>query len=65
MSKQKTIAELKAKMKALADEIKKKENEEAIKIGQWVQSATGQTELSGIIKNYKLIKIEEGVKNGN
>lgn len=58
MSKQKTIAELKAKMNALADEIKKKENEEAIKIGQWFQSQTGQTELSEIIKNYKLVKIE-------
>ena len=54
--KVKTIAELKAERAKIEERIRAAERAEKEKIGAWVQSQTGLTELTDIKANYGINK---------
>lgn len=54
--KQKTVAELKAERARIEERIRSAEKAEKERIGAWVQSVTGLTELTDIKSNYTIQK---------
>lgn len=54
--KQKTVTELKAEKARIEERIRAAERAEKERIGGWVQTQTGLTELTDIKNNYSLNK---------